>query len=214
MDRPSDGHGAVTGVAKGSLGTGTALDETQEWVVPPELQATAAPAAAPPTSEPASPSPAAASPSPAAASPSPTVASASPTVASATPAGASATPAAVPSPQREAPPPPLAPSRVAPRRTGSSLGTIAASPRTAGVAAAVALALLGVVAMVTSQDREVTGPGAVPAEQATTIPTDAPAEADGVGGDGTGRDKDKGKGGGSGNGRGNGNGNGGGRGND
>jgi hypothetical protein len=51
-DRPT-GDAAVTGVAKGSLGTGTALDETQEWVIPADLQAGPKPAAAPePTAEP------------------------------------------------------------------------------------------------------------------------------------------------------------------
>jgi hypothetical protein len=38
MTDRSTGDAAVTGVAKGSLGTGTALDETQEWVIPADLQ--------------------------------------------------------------------------------------------------------------------------------------------------------------------------------
>lgn len=42
MTDRSTGDAAVTGVAKGSLGTGTALDETQEWVIPAELQSAAA----------------------------------------------------------------------------------------------------------------------------------------------------------------------------
>jgi eukaryotic-like serine/threonine-protein kinase len=42
MTDRSTGDAAVTGVAKGSLGTGTALDETQEWVIPAELRSAAA----------------------------------------------------------------------------------------------------------------------------------------------------------------------------
>ena len=191
---------AVTGVAKGSLGTGTALEDTQEWVIPPELQAS-------PTAQDAelAPAPAAASgaaPLATAATPraAPQPAAARGDARAATDVGrlgmkpVAATPVGEGRPVR---------SRRATSRAG---GGFAATPRAAGLAAVVLLALVGVAAIATSRDGT---PGAVatPTEQATTTPTDA-APADAGGGDDEGsnpgngngkKDNDKGGGNGKGN---------------
>ena len=157
MRERQTGDAAVTGVAKGSLGTDTALEDTQLWDVP-------AAAAAPPAIEPAQ-----------SVDPSPSLA-------------------------------PVTASRPTNRRRiGSPVG-FASSPRAAGLAVVVLLALVGVTAIVTSQDRAGAGSENPPA-QATSAPTDAPP-ADGGGERGGGKDKDKdGKGNGKGHGNGNGNGN-------
>jgi hypothetical protein len=92
---------------------------------------------------------------------------------------------------------------VARRQASSPRGGFAATPRAAGIAAVLLLALVGVTAVVTSQDRPARGTGGSPA-LATMAPTEAPP-ADAGGGNGNGKDKDKdGKGNGNGNGKGNG----------
>ncbi len=157
-ERPT-GDAAVTGVAQGALGTGTALDETQEWVIPAELQDRPEPAHG--------------------------------EAAEAVGSG----PVVVPPPGRRTPP-----------STGSTLG----SPRTAGIAAAVLLVLIGVTAVVTSFDDSDAGAVPVAPAQVTTAPTEAPpADAGGNGGDNGGgkKDKDRGHGNGNGNGPGSGRGN-------
>lgn len=142
-------HAAVTGVARGSLGTGTVLEDTQEWVVPDELRAS-------PADE-----------------------------------GAMA-----PAPVPAAAPAPTAPT-VRRRVRSGPIGGFAATPRAAGLAAVVLLALVGVAAIVTSQDQRIPDAGTVPAQDATAAPTDAPP-ADAAGGGGKGengmgpKDKDKG----------------------
>lgn len=191
MDERRAGDAAVTGVAKGSLGTGTALDETQEWVIPAQLQARPEPdlAAAAGASDltarehlPAARESAPAAPEPVLISPAPL--------------------AAVERPQVIAHPQARQGSAPSPR---STLG----SPRTAGIAAAVLLALIGVAAVVTSVDRNDAGAAPQAPAQVTTAPTDPPpAEAGGNGGGDGGGKKDKGKGNGQGNGNGNENGNG------
>ena len=159
MDERRTGDAAVTGVARGSLGTGTALDETQEWVIPAELQARS-----------------------------------EPELASAAAAEPPAAPVPDPAPVGAVEPRPVGAQPT--RRRTSPRGALG-SPRTAGIAAAVLLALIGVTAVVTSVDR--TDPAAPAAEQPSTAPTNAaPVEAAGP--------KDKDKGGGKGNGHGNGNG--------
>lgn len=162
MDEQRTGDAAVTGVAKGALGTGTALEETQEWVIPAELQARAE--EAPPSA------------------PAPAAATASAPVAAAEPR-----PVVAQAPRR---------------RSAASAGSTLGSPRTAGIAAAILLALIGVAALTTSLDRDEAGTAPQPSPQVTTPPTQAPAvdEADGGGGK---PDKDKGNGKGNGNGRGN-----------
>ena len=170
MNERRTGDAAVTGVAKGALGTGTALDETQEWVVPADLQARPEPPAAAAPAEPAA------------------------TLARAGPVAAVNARPVVAKPLRH--------------QTPAAAPSILGSPRTAGIAAAVLLALIAVTAVVTSFDDSDAGAAPVAPAQVTTAPTEAPpAEAGGNGGDNGGGKKDKGKG------PGNDNGNGGGRGN-
>jgi hypothetical protein len=178
--RPA-GDAAVTGVATGYLGTGTALEDTQEWIVPEELRTgkAAAPAAiaratvvppllSTPDDPPSGPVPA----SPV--SPSAPVA-----------------PAAAPAPTA--------------RRRSSGPTSFAATPRAAGIAAAALLALIAVAAVVTSHDAPGTSLGTAPVVNPTPVPTQAPpADAGGANGNG----KGNGNGGNGGNGKGNGNGNG------
>jgi hypothetical protein len=148
-------HAAVTGVAKGSVGTGTALEDTQEWIVPPELQAAPAPDEE------------------------------------------KAIPAAVAAARRRGP--------ARRRAENRSRGSFAATPRAAGLAAVVLLALVGVAAVVTSQDRT-RDAGTAPVDQATLAPTAAPLADEGGGNGGNGKDKkDKNEGGGNGKGNGGGN---------
>ena len=170
MDERRSREAAVTGVAAGSLGTGTALDETQEWEIPPELQASTAQAAHADAEalEPASDQ--------------------------------------GPQPVAMAPAAPLAPVRARPvaarrARAAASSGWLTPGPRLAGIAAAVLLALVGLTAIVTSNDRDDAGSAPVAPAQPTIAPTEAPpAEAGGNGGK---KDKDNGKGNGNGNGNGN-----------
>ena len=182
MEERQAGEAAITGVAKGSLGTDTALEDTQVWVVPAEARAAPAPA----------PDPAQAR------EPMPAVEAAPGATPRRVEAALVATPAVV-----EAAPvvkPVHAAAPVARRRRPSTGRAFAASPRTAGIAAVVLLALAGVTAVVTSQDRLGAGSDTGPA-QVTAAPTAAPA-VDAGGGRGNGKDKDKdGKG--NGNGKGN-----------
>jgi len=160
-------NAAVTGVAKGALGTDTALEDTQEWVISPELQA-------PVPQHAAESAPAAA----AAAS-------------SSTPSKQAPTPAALAVP--------VSGSRPTSRRVDNARGGFAATPRAAGLAAVALLALVGVAAVVTSQDGN-PGAGAAPVDQATIAPTAAPPGDAGSDSGGNGNDKkDKDKGGGNGN---------------
>jgi uncharacterized membrane protein YgcG len=191
MDEGRTGDAAVTGVARGALGSGTALDETQEWVIPEGLQAktTASDAA-----------------------PEPVIPARAPI------AGAAAAP--VEPVEREAvtrrPATPTVTRHPAPA-TATSGARFSPGPRTAGIAAAILLALVGVAAVVTTLERDDAG-AATPAQVPSAAPTQAPAADDDGDDDGDGggkKDNDDGNGGGRGNGNGNGNGggNGGGRGN-
>jgi hypothetical protein len=178
-------HAAVTGVAKGSVGTGTALEDTQEWIVPPEVQAAAAP-----DEEKAIPAPVAAA---AAAS---ARAAAERPIADG-PIEADPTPQAVTAVRGRGP--------ARRRAENRSRGSFAATPRAAGLAAVVLLALVGVAAVVTSQDRTPDA-GTAPVDQATLAPTAAPPADEGGGNGGNGKDKkDKNEGGGNGKGNGGGN---------
>jgi hypothetical protein len=177
-------NAAVTGVAKGSLGTGTALEDTQEWVIPPELRAAAAP-----DERGTNPAPVAAA------------AAASAQAAAERPIADASMQAAEPAPAETV----VRPSVRAARRIDSrSRGGFAATPRAAGLAAVVLLALVGVAAVVTSQDRTVdAGAGSAPVDQATLAPTAAPPADAGGGNGGNGKDKkDKNEGGGNGKGNG------------
>ena len=179
-------YAAVTGVAQGSLGTGTALEDTQEWIIPPELRAAPAPDEG------------ATIPAPVAAA-----AAASARAAAERPIGDAPIPAADPVPAETVERPSVRARRTEIRPRGG----FAATPRAAGIAAVVLLALVGVAAVVTSQDRTVdAGAGTAPLDQATLAPTAAPpADVGGVN-PGNGKDKnDKNEG--RGNGKGNGGGN-------
>jgi len=195
-------NAAVTGVARGSLGTGTALEETQEWVVPEELRA--APARQDEAMDMHSPEDGRIASVPAAASPMATPVADPAPVASDVAAPASATSRAA---ARESAA--VAPAqRAAPRRRASrAVGGFAATPRAAGIAAVALLALVGVAAVVTSQDQQTPGSVAAPTDLATAAPTAVPP-ADVGGGNGGSGNKDKNdKGGGNGKGNGGGNGN-------
>src|SRR4051794_19400572 len=111
---PPAGDAAVTGVAQGSLGTGTALDDTQEWIVPDELRSRPMPVSSVPPAAAEAPI---ASPAPSSA-PDPVI-----------PAAAPVEPARV---------------AVRPPSTARSATSFAATPRAAGIAAAALLALIAV----------------------------------------------------------------------
>jgi hypothetical protein len=228
MDERRSGDAAFTGVARGALGTGTALDETQEWVIPEGLQGRAAAPAEQPISRPpvapVAPEPtralaaAAVRPEPAPAAGAEPAAAAAPEAAPASAAEPAAAAAPVPVPVE-----PVDREFVTRRRSGTtgSGGRFSPGPRAAGLAAVILLALVGVTAVVTSLDRDAAEAGTPAQPTVTTAPTDgSAADADDDGdsdGDGK-KDKDNGKdhGGGNGNGHGggNGNGHGGGRGDD
>jgi hypothetical protein len=162
-------NAAVTGVARGSLGTGTALEETQEWVIPEEVRAAPAPRHEAMGQR---------------------AADDGQIVPAPVPAAVAALPEAAPR-----------------RRTSRPVGGFAATPRAAGIAAVALLALVGVAAVLTSQDQQTPGAVAAPTDLATSAPTAAPP-ADAGGGNGGNGDKgknDKGGGNGKGNGGGNGN---------
>lgn len=188
-------NAAVTGVARGSLGTGTALEETQEWVIPEELRAAPAPQDDALDQRAAddgqiAPVPAASSMAAPALAASGVAAPASPTspAAAAVPAAVGQVPEAVPR-----------------RRASRPVGGFAATPRAAGIAAVALLALVGVAAVVTSQGQQSPGAVAAPTDLATGAPTAAPP-VDAGGGNGGNGNKDKNdKGGGNGKGNGNGN---------
>jgi hypothetical protein len=195
MDERRSGDAAFTGVARGALGTGTALDETQEWVIPEGLQGRAAAPAEQPISR-----------------PSVAPVAPEPTRAVATAAAPEPAPAAGAEPAAAAAPVPVEPvdrESVTRRRPGTTAsgGRFSPGPRAAGLAAVILLALVGVAAAVTSLGRDDPGAGTPAQAPGATAPTTREGDDKDDGkkdkGDGPGSD-----GGGNGNGGGNGGGNG------
>jgi hypothetical protein len=188
---PPAGDAAVTGVARGALGTGTALDDTQEWILPDDLPAEPVAVGAP-DAPPAQRARADADQVPLAEPLLPVAADPAPAVAAASPVAPAASPVVATAPTTRRP--------SADARRGTSF---AATPRAAGLAAAALLALIAVAAVVTSNDNAPANAGGpvVGVTAAPLAPTPVPT-IDAAGGNG----KDKGGNNGKGNGNGNGNG--------
>jgi hypothetical protein len=200
--------GPITGHAEGSLGTGTALDDTQEYEVADWLgvQNVTSPQPSEPASQPL------ATPSPRSAGFDPGTLPARGVAPTSTTTPAAARPAAIAGTSG-----PYAGTRVASRRNlrRSTSGSGTAGPRTAAILAAVLLVLVAAFALTNGftprDDGGIAQPGANAG--ATEAPTEAPDDDDDDDDEG-GNDGEGGRGGGNGGGNGNGNGgNGNGRGN-